>query len=73
VAGHIAWHWMVDRGVLLSRYPFQWPANIPALALVNWAMGVIIAVAAFWVLWMTVGRSTSRDRSAERAIASAEP
>ena len=73
VAGHIAWHWMVDRGALLSRYPFQWPANIPALALVNWAMGVIIAVAAFWVLWMTVGRSTSRDRSAERAIASAEP
>ncbi len=31
VAGHIAWHWMVDRGTLLSRYPFQWPASIPAL------------------------------------------
>lgn len=73
VAGHIAWHWMVDRGTLLSRYPFQWPANIPALTLVNWTTGVIIAVAAFWVLWMTVGRSASRDRGAERAIASAEP
>jgi hypothetical protein len=73
VAGHIAWHWMVERGALLSRYPFQWPANIPALTLVNWSMGVIIAMSAFWVLWMTVGRSTSRDRSAERAIAGAEP
>jgi hypothetical protein len=73
VAGHIAWHWMVDRGSVLSRYPFQWPANIPALMLVNWAMGVIIALAAFWVLWMTVGRSAAGERGAGPAIASAEP
>jgi hypothetical protein len=73
IAGHVAWHWMVDRGTLLSRYPLQWPTNIPALTLVNWTMGVIIAVAAFWVLWMTVGRSASGDRGAERAIASAKP
>jgi hypothetical protein len=73
VAGHIAWHWMVDRGALLSRYPLQSPANIPALTLVNWAMGVIIALAAFWVLWMTVGRTAAGERGAERAIASAKP
>jgi hypothetical protein len=73
VAGHIAWHWMVDRGTILSRYPLQWPANIPALTLVNWTMGVIIALAAFWVLWMTVGRSAAGERGAERAIASAKP
>ena len=72
VAGHIAWHWMADRGTLLSRYPFQWPANIPALMLVNWAMGLVIALAAFWVLWMTVGRSAAGERGAGRAIASAE-
>jgi hypothetical protein len=72
VAGHIAWHWMVDRGTLLSRYPFQWPANIPALMLVNWAMGLVIALAAFWVLWMTVGRSAASERGAGRVIASAE-
>jgi hypothetical protein len=73
VAGHIAWHWMIDRGMLLSRYPFQWPTAIPALMLVNWAMGVVIALAAFWVLWMTVGRSAAGGRGTERAIASAEP
>jgi hypothetical protein len=73
VAGHVAWHWMVDRGTLLSRYPFQWPAGIPALLLVNWAIGVIIALAAFWVLWMTVGRTAAGESGAARAIASAEP
>lgn len=73
VAGHIAWHWMVERGALLSRYPFLWPAGTPALTLVRWATGVVIAVAAFWVLWMTIGRSAPRDRAGEPAIANAEP
>ena len=73
VAGHIAWHWMVERGDILSRYPLQWPTSIPALTLVNWTMGVIIALAAFWVLWMTVGRTAAGERGAARAIASAKP
>jgi hypothetical protein len=72
VAGHIAWHWMVERAALLSRYEFQWPAGTPALTLVRASMGVLIAAAAFWVLWMTIGESATGGRTPGPATASAE-
>jgi hypothetical protein len=26
IVAHTAWHWMIDRGEILSRYQFKWPA-----------------------------------------------
>ena len=34
----------------------------PSTPLVNWTMGAIIALAAFWLLWMTVGRTAAGER-----------
>jgi len=26
IVAHTAWHWMIDRGEILSRYQLKWPA-----------------------------------------------
>ncbi len=55
--GHAAWHWMIERGERLSRFPF--PTFDPAAlaSLTRWLM-VLVALAA--IGWLVTLRTRSR-------------
>lgn len=58
LAGHTAWHWMLERGATLGAYRIAWPAFDRALleAAVRVAtLGAIVA-AAFWLASVVAGR-----------------
>jgi hypothetical protein len=49
---HTGWHWMLDRGALVSRYRFEWPvfgAAFFALS-IRWLMLAIAVGAVAWVV-----------------------
>lgn len=50
---HSAWHWMMDRGSLLSQYQFQMPVLDAQFfaGLMRWGMLVIIAAGAVWGMY----------------------
>ncbi|MCB1672451.1 MAG: HupE/UreJ family protein [Gammaproteobacteria bacterium] len=50
---HTAWHWMMDRGSLLSQYQFQMPVLDAQFfaGLMRWGMLAIIAAAAVWGMY----------------------
>jgi len=51
LAGHTAWHWMLDRYGQLSRYVFEFPVLDAAFLaiMMRWLM---LAVAVAFVLWL---------------------
>ena len=59
---HTAWHWLVERWDVLSRFPLQWPtvdAAFVAMAL-RWAMLAVLAVLAAWIVRPLVGARPAR-------------
>ncbi len=50
---HSAWHWMMDRGSLLSQYQFQMPVLDAQFfaGLMRWGMLAIIAAGAVWGMY----------------------
>jgi HupE / UreJ protein len=52
IAGHTAWHWMVDRANVLRQFPFEWPELSAALlaTLLRWAMVVIAVAGLIWLV-----------------------
>lgn len=50
---HSAWHWMTERGALLSQYQFQMPVMDAQFfaGLMRWGMMAIIAAAAVWGMY----------------------
>ena len=58
VAGHTAWHWMVDRGSTLRRFRVQWPVLDAAFAAnaVSWLVLAVLAGATWWLLSRLAGR-----------------
>ncbi len=50
---HSAWHWMTERGTLLSQYQFQMPVLDAQFfaGLMRWGMLAIIAAGAVWVMY----------------------
>jgi len=61
---HTAWHWMLDRGALLARYPIQAPDLTPAFAAsaLRGLMFVVVIVAAAWGVFELYGRLTRGSR-----------
>jgi HupE / UreJ protein len=58
LVAHTGWHWMLDRGALLSRYRFEWPvfdAAFFALS-VRWLMLAVGVAAGAWLLFGVLGR-----------------
>jgi len=51
IVAHTAWHWMIDRAQLLSRYQFTWPDLTLAwfAAAVRWLMIVVAMAGAWWL------------------------
>jgi hypothetical protein len=63
LVAHTAWHWMMDRWGVLSRYHIEMPAFDAALwaSVLRWLMFIVIAGGAVWFIAGLV-----RERSLER-------
>jgi hypothetical protein len=59
LVGHTAWHWMVERGENLAKFPF--PAiDGPAIAsLLRWLMGLLVFAFLVWLAATRFGRRRS--------------
>ena len=70
---HTAWHWMLDRGVVLGSYRFEVPELTPAFAasVLRGLMLVVVIVAAAWGVFELYGRLT-RPRASLPAGAEAK-
>ncbi len=67
IVAHTAWHWMIDRAQLLSRYQFEFPDLTAAwfAAALRWMMIVVATTGAWWLL-----KTIFRPRHSDRAIKS---
>ena len=66
---HTGWHWMLDRGAVLSRFNFQWPVMDAAFlaSLMRWLMAVVALAGLVWLVSVL-----GRLRAARNAEAKAE-
>jgi hypothetical protein len=63
LAGHVAWHWMVDRGAWLAAY--SWPGvSMPSLATaIEWTVLMGLVVAGLVAFSLLAGRARSGSAS----------
>ena len=61
LVAHTAWHWMIDRGTQLQKFPFPWPDFTPAFfaSAMRWAM-VAVFFAGDAVVYVDPGPSAGR-------------
>ncbi len=66
---HTAWHWMVERGNVLSQYP--WPALDAALlaGAMRWMMLIVIVAGLIWLLFGVLRHSAGRDTKRKEPVA----
>jgi len=64
LVAHTAWHWMMDRWAVLSKYHFETPVFDAALwaSVLRWLMFIVIGGGVAWFVTGFV-----RDRNAQRA------
>jgi hypothetical protein len=64
IVAHTGWHWMIERGQLLSRYQFAWPDLTLAwfAAAVRWLM-IAVALAGAWWLQKIIFKPRRPDRA----------
>jgi hypothetical protein len=64
LVAHTGWHWMIDRGGQMLLYPFVWPVMDAAfyLNLVRWAILLLIAGGAAWMIFEWLGREAAREQ-----------
>jgi hypothetical protein len=50
---HTGWHWLTERGRLLTQYRFEWPVFDLAFLdlLLRWAMVAVALAAAAWLIF----------------------
>ena len=50
IVAHTAWHWMIDRGSQLQKFPFAWPDLTPAFlaSAMRWAMVAVFFAGVLW-------------------------
>jgi hypothetical protein len=67
LVAHTAWHWMIDRGSQLQKFPLQWPDFTPAffVSLMRWAMAAVFIAGLLWLL-STISRKTGGGASGLR-------
>jgi hypothetical protein len=65
LVAHTAWHWMIDRGSQLQKFPLQWPDFTPAffVSLMHWAMVAVFLGGLLWLL-STISRKTDINNGA---------
>ncbi len=67
LVAHIAWHWMIDRGTVLSKFHFQWPVFDAAflVSLLHWLMAIVALGGLVWLVSVLGRLRASRNAQAE--------
>jgi hypothetical protein len=65
---HSAWHWTVDRGDILRRFRFEWPALDLAFwaSVMRWAMLMVLAFGLYWLVFSVLQRPADTIGSARK-------
>lgn len=72
LVAHTGWHWMLDRGELLAKFPFPTLDAAFFASLMRGAMAVLILIALLWLLSGFVRRfMQAKDGFADKALANA--
>ena len=60
---HTAWHWLAERWEVLAKFPLAWPVVDAAFmaAGLRWAMLLVLAVLAAWLVRPLVGQRERTD------------
>jgi len=63
LVAHTGWHWMLERGERLSKFP--WPTLDAALlaSAMRWLMALLIFAAAVWLFYVSRRQRTHRPRN----------
>jgi len=58
VVAHQAWHWMIERGTTLARFPVTWPKVDAAFAVsaLGWAILAVVVGGALWGMSLLASR-----------------
>jgi hypothetical protein len=69
LVAHTAWHWMIDRGAVLSQFRFEWPELNAAflLTLLRWAMAIVALAGVLWLVRTIVRARAGRAVEAKAA------
>ena len=69
LVAHTAWHWMIDRGAVLSQFRFQWPEfnAVFLLSLLHWTMAIVILAGLFWLVRLLLRARAGRAVEAKAA------
>jgi hypothetical protein len=60
LVGHTAWHWMLERGENLARFPFPAPDAASIAAAIRWLMALLVVAALAWLGAGAIRRSRRR-------------
>jgi hypothetical protein len=60
VVGHTAWHWMLERGENLAKFPFPALDATTLAAAIRWLMALLIIAAAGWLVSSAIQRARRR-------------
>ena len=62
LVAHTGWHWMLDRGHVLSQFRFEWPVLNAALlaSALRWLMYLLILAGLLWILQRAFNYWTER-------------
>lgn len=63
---HTAWHWLAERWEVLAKFPLGWPVMDAAFiaAALRWAMLLVLAVLAAWLVRPAFAKATARPSPA---------
>jgi hypothetical protein len=66
---HTAWHWLSERWAVFAQFPLSWPVVDAAFiaAALRWAMLLVLAVLAAWLVRPLVGPPAYAEASARQA------
>jgi hypothetical protein len=60
LVGHTAWHWMLERGEKLGKFPFPALDATTLAAAIRWLMALLIIAAAAWLVSGAIQRARRR-------------
>ncbi len=61
VVGHTAWHWMLERGERLAKFPFPALDAASAAAAIRWLMALLVIAALGWLAAGAIQRYLKRS------------
>jgi hypothetical protein len=63
LVGHTAWHWMLERGERLGKFPWPTLDTASLASAMRWLMALLILAALAWLVSEAIRRGRRRDRT----------